>query len=290
MFSRIRTRFTYANVTATLALFFAMTGGALAASHYLITSTKQIKPSVLSALKGKAGPAGANGANGASGAPGEKGPQGPQGLAGANGAAGESVSSAALKSGEGGCAAGGSKFAVGGKETSACNGINGKNGTTGFTETLPPGETETGAWSYSNTNEGFLVTALSFNIPLAKALDAQHVHYIISGGHNEVVPGNGEPGSHAVEEVPSTACKGSAEEPSAVPGNLCVYETDAAGVQVVGEEDEYLPEIFAPGLFPKSFGGENGTDKGGAMLIFHTTKVSGERNGFGSWAVTASES
>ena len=38
---------------ATLALIFAMSGGAYAASHYLITSTKQIKPSVLGHLKGK---------------------------------------------------------------------------------------------------------------------------------------------------------------------------------------------------------------------------------------------
>jgi hypothetical protein len=61
MFTRLRPRFTYANVTVTLALVFAMTGGAYAASKFIITSTKQIKPSVLSQLKGKAGPAGAGG-------------------------------------------------------------------------------------------------------------------------------------------------------------------------------------------------------------------------------------
>jgi hypothetical protein len=44
---RIRLRFTYANVAATLALVFSMSGGALAASHYLITSKKQIAPKVL---------------------------------------------------------------------------------------------------------------------------------------------------------------------------------------------------------------------------------------------------
>jgi len=47
----------YANVVSTLALLFAMTGGALAASHYVITSTKQIKPSVLKKLTPKAAPA-----------------------------------------------------------------------------------------------------------------------------------------------------------------------------------------------------------------------------------------
>ena len=45
---------TYANVAATLALVFAMSGGAPAANHYLITSTNQISPKVLKELK-KAG-------------------------------------------------------------------------------------------------------------------------------------------------------------------------------------------------------------------------------------------
>jgi hypothetical protein len=56
-----RKRLTYSNLIATVALVFAMTGGAMAASHYLITSTKQIKPSVLKKLKGKAGPQGNTG-------------------------------------------------------------------------------------------------------------------------------------------------------------------------------------------------------------------------------------
>ncbi len=76
MFSGIRRRATYANVVATLALVFAMSGGALAASRYLITSTKQIKPSVLAQLKG------AKGARGVNGAIGPQGPQGPAGPAG----------------------------------------------------------------------------------------------------------------------------------------------------------------------------------------------------------------
>jgi hypothetical protein len=72
--------FSYANVAATLALVFSMSGGALAAKHYLITSTKQIKPSVLKKLKGNAGKTGATGAPGATGkegSPGKEGPQGP---------------------------------------------------------------------------------------------------------------------------------------------------------------------------------------------------------------------
>ncbi len=84
----MRRRFSYANVVATLALVFAMSGGALAAGHYLINSTKQIKPSVLKQLAGKtgpggpAGPAGLAGKEGSAGKQGPAGPIGPQGVPG----------------------------------------------------------------------------------------------------------------------------------------------------------------------------------------------------------------
>ena len=85
----MRRRLSYANITATLALVFAMSGGALAASHYLINSTKQINPKVLKKLKGNAGKAGANGANGANGATGATGAQGPGGKEGKEGTPGK---------------------------------------------------------------------------------------------------------------------------------------------------------------------------------------------------------
>ncbi len=78
---------TYANVVATLALVFAMGGSAVAASHYLITSKKQISPKALKeiAAAGKPGAPGAPGAAGASGTNGEKGGQGPEGKQGPEG-------------------------------------------------------------------------------------------------------------------------------------------------------------------------------------------------------------
>jgi hypothetical protein len=75
----MRRRLSYANVTATLALVFAMSGGALAANHYLINSTKQINPKVLKKLTGKAGKTGATGATGATGSTGPQGKEGPAG-------------------------------------------------------------------------------------------------------------------------------------------------------------------------------------------------------------------
>jgi hypothetical protein len=77
-----------AMVVACLALFVASTGTSIAASHYLITSTKQIKPSVLHKLKGAKGEKGAAGVTGAKGAAGATGAKGAAGATGAKGAAG----------------------------------------------------------------------------------------------------------------------------------------------------------------------------------------------------------
>lgn len=79
MFSSARRHLSYANVVATMALVFAMGGTAIAAKHYLITSTSQISPQVLKAIEvkvagrvprgkeGKEGPAGKEGKEGAEG-------------------------------------------------------------------------------------------------------------------------------------------------------------------------------------------------------------------------------
>ena len=81
----MRRRLSYANVTATLALVLAMSGGALAASHYLINSTRQINPKVLKKLKGHTGPQGIQGTTGKTGATGKTGPTGKTGSTGLTG-------------------------------------------------------------------------------------------------------------------------------------------------------------------------------------------------------------
>jgi hypothetical protein len=159
MFSALRTRFGIPGAIATVALVFAMTGGAFAAK-YLITSTKQISPSVLKKLKGAAGPAGAPGA------PGAQGPAGPAGAAGKNGTNGE----------------------AGAKGATGATGVTGATGKEGdpWTKlgTLPKGKTETGGFAVSGTSadELGIFTPISFNVPLAAPLDAAHVHYAPGGG------------------------------------------------------------------------------------------------------------
>ena len=253
MFSTISKRLTYANVAMTLALVFAMSGGAYAAGKYLITSTKQISPKVLKSLVGKTGPAGkngANGTNGVSGASGEKGAQGPQGSQGPEGKAGEP-----------------------GKEGKA-----GTNGTTGFTETLPPGKTETGTWGYGLTSAGGAATIpISFTIPLSAKLTETQVHYINIHNEEVVFP---EPTKGLIFTGPtevkqkSTQCLGSVEAPTAEPGNLCVYTGESHL-----ELSSYLFQNPAH-IFPSTV--ETGTT--GTVMWMSTPANSGA---FGTWAVTA---
>ncbi len=219
MFSAIRNRMhlTPATVIATLALVFAMTGGAFAAGHYLITSTKQISPKVLKALAGKNGTNGLPGAQGPQGPAGPTGPSGPagkEGGAGTNGANGTSVTSTESKSKLGPCKEGGSAFTAGSATTYACNGEKGREGTFGGS-TLPEGKTLTGVWGSSGYGEaafpeegvGYLTTGVSFALPLS-SLPLSH---LIQLGETNL----------------PTGCSGTAAEPAAEPGNLCVFVTNS---------------------------------------------------------------
>jgi hypothetical protein len=98
---RIRARFTYANVAATLALFIALAGGTAYAASQLekeSVGTKElakgaVTPAKLSkgsknALKGATGPQGAQGAQGVAGPKGDTGPRGETGQKGDTGPAG----------------------------------------------------------------------------------------------------------------------------------------------------------------------------------------------------------
>jgi hypothetical protein len=69
-----RSRANFATVASVLALVVALTGGtAFAATHFRITSIKQIKPSVVNKLRGHKGARGHKGSPGHNGAPGKDG-------------------------------------------------------------------------------------------------------------------------------------------------------------------------------------------------------------------------
>jgi hypothetical protein len=80
-------KLSYANVTATLALVMSMSGGALAANHYIINSSRQINPNVLKRLRGPKGPQGPGGPEGPAGPSALGGATGPMGPSGAPGTA-----------------------------------------------------------------------------------------------------------------------------------------------------------------------------------------------------------
>ena len=206
----MRKRLNYANVTATVALFFAMTGGAFAAKHYLINSTKQINPKVLKKLKGNRGPVGKTGKEGA---PGKAGTSGQQGAQGAQGPPGP------------------------------------------FVANLPSGQTLRGNYAgraFGKAGQNMQIP-ITFAFPLASA---PTTHYIVFG-----------------EAAPSE-CPGTAAEPKATPGNLCVYESEAA------------INATAIRVFDPIGGGNNEANRFGAGVAAAAV-AEGDFRVRGSWAVTA---
>lgn len=87
MFSALRRRLSYANVAATLALALSMSGVAVAAHGYIVSSTGQLTNKVVKTIKhhgakGKKGPNGYRGPTGLEGVQGALGVTGPQGFLG----------------------------------------------------------------------------------------------------------------------------------------------------------------------------------------------------------------
>jgi hypothetical protein len=196
----ISKRLSYANVAMTLALVFAMTGGAYAAKKYLITSTKQISPSVLKQLKGAKGPAGVAGAVGPAG------PQGSPGAKGDTGAAGEKGKDGA----KGDTGATGEKGKDGAQGEKGAKGDTGATGPAGSPWTaggkLPSGATESGLWSAPPVTDagGTAFVAISFTLPFETQPEQSSLHVIAAG-----------------EET--TECPGSFLDPQAAPGQFCAY-------------------------------------------------------------------
>jgi Collagen triple helix repeat (20 copies) len=297
MFHRVSKHLTPATFIALLALVFAITGGAFAASsngggsggsHATLTASAAKKKSKAPA-RGPAGPKGATGATGAAGPAGATGPAGAAGAKGENGAAGApgtngtgtegkagtSVTSKTLAPGKGDCGAyGGSEFTDGTTKTTACNG---EPGTTGFTKTLPAGETETGHWDVSVPRETEAIAPISFAIPLESAIGQNNVFFLkVAGAKKEECEAEaGMEKTECEEELTKeeAACPGSVEEPKAVAGDLCVYTGRA-----LNSTRAFIEPIYGKGI--------PGTLKSGAALHVVATNEEQAAIADGSWAVT----
>jgi hypothetical protein len=294
MFQRARKHINPSTAIAIVALVFAATGGAFAATgggssggpHATLTATAAKAKAKTKTKAGPRGPAGPKGATGAAGVAGPAGPAGPAGAKGENGANGAAGSAGGPgkegNKGEPGtpgtpgtpgnspagheftgsrvgstCTNGGVEFAIAsGTTTYTCNGANGTNGTTGYTETLPAGKTETGTWT------------LSYNAAAAGEQPRAAISFSIPLAPEEV--GESKAVHAEFVEGPSAECPGSVEVPTATPGYLCVYK--------YGLANAHEPELF------DMEGGGGGTM--GAILSFQTD-AAGAAIGWGSWAVTA---
>jgi hypothetical protein len=279
MFSTLRNRFGIPGVISVIALVFAMFGGAYAASN---SSGGGKATASAKAKKGPKGPKGATGPAGAAGPAGPAGPAGAKGDAGASGSngapgaagapgAGVTVSSVGIPGEEGKCVGvGGSKFTVGASKSYACNGAEGDQGLVGpkgepWTAggILPSSSTEKGEYIVASDTgagvyEGYEFSAISFNVPLASGLDGEHAILVLRNATNP-------------------HCTGSAANPTAPSGYLCVYEAERRGVSGC--------EAFTFGFVP----GANAT---GAVIGCDTKSLGGEGESedkafsVGAWATT----
>ncbi len=215
---------------AVIAMVVAMAGGAFAASGALTSKQKKEVEKISKKFAGKTG---------ATGSAGPQGPAGPKGEAGANGSNG----------------AVGPTGPTGDTGAKGATGAAGATGQTGFTETLPSGKTETGAWAMSGTeaNEFGIRVPISFPIPLAAS--TTNVHFVEG-------------------TVPAGCTGGTAAAPKADPGNLCVYLSQF-GIEESSFESIELASGFGPGEASRS----------GAMLVF--TAPTGPASASGTYAVTA---
>lgn len=171
---------------------------------------------------------------------GKRGPAGPAGVAGPAGAAGPAGT-------KGDAGAKGDTGLPGSPGAPGAAGKEGSPWTAGGT--LPKGKTETGTWSFGFTGEEINLAPISFAIPLATSLEQPDLHFVA------------EAGDFAAE------CPGSAVDPKAAPGNICVY---VDGGTPLAAESTYLTAFVR---------------KSGAILEFKST--ASPAFGGGTFAVTA---
>jgi hypothetical protein len=256
---------------AVLALVLAMGGAAFAASGGL-SGKERKEVQKIARRYAKAGPAGATGAAGPAG---KNGARGAEGVSGENGIG---ATTSPASSGE--CPSGGTKVTTAGGTSRVCN------GTTGFTQNLPSGKTETGVFGTGlrrGEAEYNFFGSIDFPIPLAEPIETGHALFVSTAEQEG--------------ETAPAECPGSAALPSAQPGNLCVYqgsthvaseeieEPPLSGQMITVEGEFHFVTIVSPTEPPLANGSSAGPS--GAIIGFGYEAVAGATWLQGSWAVTA---
>ncbi len=271
MFHRIRKHLTPSTAIAFLALVFALTGGAFAATSHGGGSPRataivaKAKPRVKPGPRGPAGPKGATGATGAAGAagpPGTTGPGGPAGAKGENGAVGAAGTAGAT----------GPQGPQGEKGEKGLQGEPGEPASGGgYPKTLPAGETETGSFVANFEKTGATFTAISFPVKLPLEIGVGEVHYVTV---EEWGKENGK--------TPPAACQGTGGKPTAEKGNLCVYEGRHS-------EGAAISELAVTGFVKAASEGSSPLGAGTTGALLRVAYEGTEEGVFlsGTWAVTA---
>jgi len=247
-------------IVACLALVLATTGAAFAAGGLTKSQEKQVtkiakKYAGKNGAPGATGPAGPAGAAGAKGDKGDPGEKGETGGTGNTGQPGKSVAVRAIPTEETECAELGGAMVTpeGGAGVEVCNGEAGAPGSPWpGGGVLASKATETGSWATGTSEGNISFAALPFPVQLPGPIAEANVH-LLDG------------------TTDTTHCPGTAAEPKAAPGQLCVYVTQKSGVTFMEIQD------------PAGEAAQNAS-RAGSMVY-----VEGGTEGFvyGTFAVTA---
>jgi hypothetical protein len=284
MFSTLRTRFGIPGVISVIALVFAMFSGAYAASNSSgggkATASAKGKqgPRGKTGKTGPAGPAGPQGPAGAAGAKGDAGAAGANGTNGTNGTNGISPTGASFTGsktvGSVTCTEGGTEY-KGATTNLVCNGKAGEQGEEGEPgilhpeETLPSEATEAGTFSVKGENKQFQTVPFGWPIPLTPAAAAAITEEKI----------------HVVGPAGAGTCNGTAKDPTAPAGELCLYKAVGEGGIFTGQE------IFINQMGPLNPGASTFPDPGvstaGALIYSNEFEWSTSSWVQGTFAITA---
>jgi len=298
MFQAIRRHLNPATIMAFVALVFAVTGGAFAAtggsrggggSSPAKASASTGRTATFTAVaakkkaKTKASARGPAGPKGATGATGPAGPAGPAGSAGATGPAGSGSQGPQGIQGE--------KGATGATGPAGATGETGPEGVCSQAHCVLPAETtETGTWTASGR---IALGSISFTIPLAKALEGSgcgepeprakpcQVHYVSQNGKEQAFFNLT---TFVWSAEPTSDCPGTAAAPAAAPGNLCVYQVEAVGAETISSS---LAKAAIGGATPRGYGYGLVPKAGVSGAFVEVQKEEPEVIVWGSWAVTA---
>lgn len=253
MLSRLHNKLGTAGlVVSIVALVAALAGVAIAAEVGLNKKQKKQVTAIAkkhAGKKGATGPQGAQGAQGAQGVPGAPGAIGPIGPKGPTGPEGDEGDEGPIgptgPTGEAGACS---------DENPVC--------------VLPPGATETGAWSFGTGPAGIQFVSTSFNLSLE---EAPEFHVINKEGFEKIfnpcIEEEFEECIGGFEEIEQTDCSGNVAEPTAAEGVLCLYTDKENQVAWPGRPEDSV------------------TYTTGAAIAFQTSGTAGV--GTGTWAVTA---